>query len=268
MKNSRILFLAIAIVLVAATIPSCKDDNSAIGTDLMPSGDIMEFLCDTLEVETYITRDSHVETQSRTISPVGIINDPIFGQTTASCAFQVQLSSSNAQFNNEIDTTDLTDVNLSLQLKYAKLYGSSESAMTININRLLTDIYFDSLYYEDHSFSASQYELLNSAALTFGTDSIIKIDMPESLIKEIVRGETWSNETFVKQFKGIFINTELTSGDGCMYALDLIGNKSKMVLSYKYNDTIRTFDFNINEYSARLNMYSHDYTNAARFGWT
>lgn len=262
MKNSRILFLAIAIVLVAAAIPSCKDDNSAIGTDLMPSGDIMEFLCDTMEVETYITRDSHVETQSRTISPVGIINDPIFGQTTASCAFQVQLSSSNAQFNNEIDTTDLTDVNLSLQLKYAKLYGSSESAMTININRLLTDIYFDSLYYEDHSFSASQYELLNSAALTFGTDSTIKIDMPESLIKEIVRGETWSNETFVKQFKGIFINTELTSGDGCMYALDLIGNKSKMVLSYKYNDTIRTFDFNINEYSARLNMYSHDYTNA------
>ena len=252
-----------AVAMIATFIPSCKDDNSAIGTDLMPSSDIMEFRCDTLEVETYTTRDTHVETHNRSISPIGIINDPFFGQTTASCAFQLQLSTSNAQFDKEIDTTNLNGVKLTLQLKYAKKYGSPESTMTINVNRLLTDIYYDSVYYDDKTFESTQYELLNSASLTFGDDSIIKIDMPENLVKDIVKGKSgqtsWSNTDFVKFFKGLYINTELTSGDGCIYALDLIGSKSKMVLTY--NDTC-SFDFSINEYSARVNMYTHDYTNA------
>jgi hypothetical protein len=263
MKNSRILFLAIAIVLVAATIPSCKDDNSAIGTDLMPSSDIMEFCCDTMGIETYAVRDTHVATHNRTINPIGTITDPIFGQTSASCAFQIMLSNSNVQFDKEIDTTNLNGVKLNLQLKYAKKYGSTESAMTININRLLTDIYYDSTYYEDQTFAANQYELLSSTNLVFDADSTIKIEMPESLIKNIITrnvGQTsWNNNDFVKFFKGIYITTETTSGDGCMYALDLINPKSKMILTY--NDTC-SFDFEINEYSTRINMYTHDYTNA------
>lgn len=262
MKNSRILFFSIALAMIAACLPSCKDDNSAIGTDLMPSSDIMEFLCDTMSVETYTVRDTHVETHNRTISPIGIINDPLFGQTTASCAFQLQLSTSNAQFNREIDTTNLEGVKLTLQLKYANMYGSSESAMKININRLLTDLYYDSVYYEDKTFDASEYELLSSSNLVFGTDSTMSIDMPESLIRSIISGngsDAWSNERFINFFKGMYITTELTSGDGCIYALDLINSKSKMILTY--NDTC-TFDFNINEYSSRVNMYAHDYTNA------
>ncbi len=250
-------------LVLTACFSSCKDDNSAIGTGLMPSSDIMEFRCDTMGIETYTIRDTHVETQNRTINPIGTITDPTFGQTTASCAFQLQLSNSNAQLNKEIDTTNLDGVKLTLQLKYAKKYGSTESSMKININRLLTDIYYDSIYYEDLTFASSQYELLSSTDMAFDADSIIKIEMPESLVKNILAGNSeqtaWSNNDFVKFFKGMYINTELTSGDGCMYALDLINPKSKMVITY--NDTC-SFDFVINEYCARINMYTHDYTNA------
>ena len=250
-------------VLVTAMAVSCKDDDSAIGTGIMPSSDMMEFLCDTMGIQTFAVRDTHVETHNRTINPIGIINDPIFGQTTASCAFQVLLSTTNVQFGNEIDTTDLSGVKLTLHLKYSDKYGSSESPMTINVNRLLTDISYDSTYYEDKVFAASEFELLKSADIAFGTDSIMKIEMPSELtqliIKENVGQTSWSNANFVKFFKGLYLTTELTSGDGCIYALDLISNKSKMVLTY--NDTC-SFDFDISEYSARINMYSHDYTNA------
>ena len=250
-------------VLVTAMAVSCKDDDSAIGTGIMPSSDMMEFLCDTMGIQTFAVRDTHVETHNRTINPIGIINDPIFGQTTASCAFQVLLSTTNVQFGNEIDTTDLSGVKLTLHLKYSDKYGSSESPMTINVNRLLTDISYDSTYYEDKVFAASEFELLKSADIAFGTDSIMKIEMPSELTQQIIKenvGQTsWSNANFVKFFKGLYLTTELTSGDGCIYALDLISNKSKMVLTY--NDTC-SFDFDISEYSARINMYSHDYTNA------
>ena len=242
---------------------SCKDDDSAIGTGIMPSGDMMEFICDTMGVQTYAVRDTHVETHNRTINPIGVINDPFFGQTSASCAFQALLSTTNVQFGREIDTTDLSGVKLTLQLKYANKYGDANSAMTINVNRLLTDISYDSTYYEDKEFAATEFEQLASASVSFGTDSIMKIEMPTELVQQIIRENvgqtTWGNKDFIKFFKGLYITTELTSGDGCIYALDLINSKSKMVLTY--NDTC-SFNFDISEYSARINMYSHDYTNA------
>lgn len=257
-----VVLCALAVIMTVFAV-SCKDDDSAIGTGIMPSGDMMEFLCDTMGVLTYAVRDTHVETHNRTINPIGVINDPFFGRTTASCAFQTLLSTTNVQFGREIDTSDLSGVKLTLQLKYANKYGDANSAMTISVNRLLTDIYYDSIYYEDKEFATTEFEQLASVSVNFGTDSVMKIEMPAELVEDIVMEnvgqETWSNKDFVKFFKGLYITTELTSGDGCIYALDLINKKSKMVLTY--NDTC-SFDFEISEYSARINMYSHDYTNA------
>lgn len=261
--TTKLLIVCTLTAILAFVATACKDDDSAIGTGIMPSKDMMEFKCDTLDIQTFAIRDTHVETQNRTINPLGIVNDEIFGVTNASCAFQVLLSSNNVQFSREIDTTDLSGVKLTLHLKYDNIYGSPESSMKINVNRLLTDISYDSTYYDDTHFDATQYELLQSADITNNSDSIIKIEMPQSLVESIIRQNagqtTWSNDDFVRFFKGIYINTELNSGDGCLYALNLISNKSKMVLTYK--DTC-SFDFNIGEYSTRINLYSHDYTNA------
>lgn len=261
--NAKFLIVLALTAILAFATNACKDDDSAIGTGIMPNSDMMEFKCDTLGIQTFAVRDTHVETQNRTVNPIGIVNDEIFGQTTASCAFQVLLSSNNVQFNREIDTANLSGVKLTLQLKYDEIYGSAESSMKINVNRLLTSISYDSTYYDDTHFDASQYELLQSTDITADSDSIIKVEMPQNLVENIIRQNvgqtTWSNEDFVKFFKGIYVTTELNSGDGCLYALNLINSKSKMVLTY--NDTC-TFDFIIGEYAAKINLYSHDYTNA------
>ena len=261
--NARLLIVFALTAILAFANTACKDDDSAIGTGIMPNSDMMEFKCDTLDIQTFAVMDTHVETQNRTVNPIGIVNDEIFGQTTASCAFQVLLSSNNVQFSREIDTADLSGVKLTLQLKYDEIYGSAESSMKINVNRLLTNISYDSTYYDDTHFDASQYELLQSTDITNNSDSIINVEMPQSIVESIIRenfGEsTWSNEDFVKFFKGLYVTTELNSGDGCIYALNLISNKSKMVLTYK--DTC-SFDFIIGEYAAKINLYSHDYTNA------
>lgn len=259
--NRRLSFLIATIIAIAFV--SCNKDESSIGTAIMPSSDMMEFLCDTMSVETFVVRDVNVETQNRSINPIGIINDPIFGQTTASCIFQPLLSSTNVQFSKEIDTTDLSGVKLTIHLKYLNIYGDKQSTMNINVNRLLTDISFDSTYYENKHIDASQYENLVSTALTFGDDSIAKIELPQSLVQEIIRknanSQTWTNNDFIKFLKGFYVTTEIGSGNGCMYALNLVDPRSKMVLTY--NDTC-TFNFDISEYSARINLYEHDYTNA------
>ena len=262
--NARLLIVFALTAILAFANTACKDNDSAIGTGIMPNSDMMEFKCDTLDIQTFAVRDTHVETQNRTVNPIGIINDEIFGQTTASCAFQVLPSANNVQFSQEIDTADLSNVKLTLQLKYDEIHGSAESSsLKLNVNRLLTDISYDSTYYDDTHFDASQYELLESTDITASSDSLIKVEMPHSLVESIVRKNveqtSWSNEDFVKFFKGIYLTTELNSGDGCLYALNLISSRSKMVLTYK--DTC-TFDFIIGEYAAKINLYSHDYTNA------
>jgi len=261
--GSKFFILSAITIVMTVLAVSCKDDDSAIGTGIMPSSDMMEFVCDTMGIQTYAVRDTHVETHNRTVNPIGVINDPIFGQTTASCAFQTLLSTTNVQFSREIDTTDLSGVKLTLHLKYANKYGDANSTMTINVNRLLTDLSYDSTYYEDKEFAATEFKQLVSTSANFGTDSVMKIEMPSELVEDIVKANvgqtTWSNTDFVKFFKGLYITTELTSGDGCIYSLDLINNKSKMVLTYNGSSS---FDFDISEYSTRINMYSHDYTNA------
>ena len=268
MKNNssvnRWLSFFVGAILLSIAFVSCNDDDEpAIGTGIMPNSDMMEFLCDTLSVETYVVRDVNVETQNRTVNPIGIINDPIFGQTKASCIFQTFLSANNVQFNKEIDSSNLSNVKLSLHLKYINIFGDKQSTMNININRLLTDISYDSTYHENKQRDASQYENLVSTTLTFGDDSIARIDLPQSLTEEIVRKNfaagTWNNDQFIKVFKGLYITTEIISGEGCIYALNLVDPKSKMVMTY--NDT-SSFNFDISEYSAKINLYEHDYTNA------
>ncbi len=264
-KNS--LLCVILMIITAMSFVSCKDDdNSPIGTGIMPGSDMMDFKCDTLSVETYITRDSIVETQNRTINPIGVINDQMYGKTEASCAFQAMLSTNNVQLGTEIDADNLSGVKLTLILKYAEKFGNENANMTINVNRLKTDIYYDSVYYENHTFNESEYELLTSQSLVFDSDSTIKIELPESLVEDFIRtNETtiWDNTTFVKFFKGFYVTTELAnpSDEGCIYALNLIDSRSLLQLTYK--DTCK-FDFLINEYSTKINMYRHDYSNASQ----
>ncbi|MCF0206895.1 MAG: DUF4270 family protein, partial [Bacteroidales bacterium] len=110
---------------------------------------------------------------------------------------------------------------------------------------------------------SNEYEDLASQELSFGSDSVIKIDLPSNLISEIVNYSTsLDNDQFVALFNGLYITTEVNSGSGCIYCLDLIGSKSKMVLSYTKDGAEKSYDFVISDNSARINMYYHDYSSA------
>ncbi|MCF0206542.1 MAG: DUF4270 family protein, partial [Bacteroidales bacterium] len=166
MEKITFRWAIISIFAIFATFTACNDDDSAIGTGIMPSSDTMEFCCDTINVETYVCRDTIVQTQNRSVNPIGSITDPYFGQTTAECAFHVLLGASNANFSQELSNeTILNSAKLQLQLKYIGKFGDTTSNMTIKINRLKKLIDVDSTYYEKFRLQSNEYEDLASQEL-------------------------------------------------------------------------------------------------------
>lgn len=263
MKNLLFNFKWFLALLCCVSFAACNKDETNIGTSIMPNSDKMEFLCDTIVAETYIVRDTLVETQNRNISPIGVINDEMYGQTNANVAFQALLSSNNVNFRNQISDANLANVKLTLYLKYSNKYGNENSNIQLTVNRLKTDLSADSIYYENKSFAENEYETLATTQITFGSDSILSVELPNSLAQEIIT-ESYNiidNKKFVKFFKGLYLTTSLVNPneDGCIYALNLNHAASKMTMAY--NDTA-SFDFIINEYAAKVNMYKHDYSNA------
>lgn len=269
MKSYKIFFTLIIIAL--CSFISCNNEESAIGTSIIPSGDIMELCCDTLDVECYVVRDSLVETQNKSLSPIGCLNDDIFGYTKASCIFQTMLSTENVVFEKEIDIHNseaMNSLKLILNLKVKSWYGDASSNMVIKVNRLLTDIYYDSTYYENMTLEASQYEEIISANANFSeTDSTIVIELPNTLAQEIVNqnagDSVWKNDKFMKYFKGFYLTCDDIATGGCIFNINLISSASNMTLKYKNSSNEeKSFVFNIDEYCSRINLFEHDYSSA------
>lgn len=255
-----VIFAAIFLPAVLL-LNSCNDDNTEIGLNILPGSDKIGLFADTLDVDCFTVTDYKVSTDERTLSPLGSYHDPIFGFTKAGFVCHVRTSTSNVKFDSVVENIN----SLELHLKYSSFYGDVNASQTVNVYRLKKEIYFDSVYYSDFTLSPSQYELLTSTALQFNAaDSIIKIVLPLELAQDFVNPANVSkfvdNTAFIKYFNGLYVTTGDVASGGCIFSLNLIDADSKMVLNY--NDTA-SYDFYINNKSAIINMFEHDYSTAS-----
>lgn len=253
----RNIIFIIAIIFI---VYSCSDENSPIGLNILPNSDKFEFKSDTIKVECFTIRDSKITTDERSLSPLGSYFDPEFGFTKASFACHLRLSASNVDFSN------VQKINgMELRLRYKYHYGDSSTNQTVRVFRIKKNIYIDSVYYENFTFSDSELEFLAEAPLVVNSaDTLVKIQMPQSLIEEFISTSNKTNfadnDKFLSFFKGIYVTTENVSSSGAIYVFDLISTKSQMV--FKYNDSL-SFNFLINSKSAIINMFEHDYSSAS-----
>ncbi|MFQ3580242.1 MAG: DUF4270 family protein [Bacteroidales bacterium] len=239
---------------------SCSDENSIIGLSILPESDRFEFLADTLNVDSYTLRDTKITTDRRTLSPLGSFFDPEFGFTKASFACHIRLSSANVDFSN------VQKVNsLELRLRYKANYGDTLTPQIVKVYRLKKKIYADSTYYDNFSLAPNEIEFLSQAQLLVDpADTLVKIQMPQSLVDEFINPSNKpnfvDNDKFIDFFNGLYVTTENVTQGGAVYVFDLLSNKSNMVLTY--NDSLN-FSFLINNKCAIINMIEHDYSSAS-----
>ena len=127
--------------LLFLSFTSCKNSDE-IGLNLTPPGDKFKYHVDSTTVVTAGTcRQDSLTTEKRASSLLGCMNDPDFGQSTASLLAQLRLSSNDVDFgiNPQIDSARLL-------MKYQGYYGDTTQLQSIRIYELTQDLFFDSTY--------------------------------------------------------------------------------------------------------------------------
>ena len=84
----------------------------------------------------------------------------------------------------------------------------------------------------------------------------------QKLLDESGSSNLADNEAFLEFFKGLHITStsEFASGYGVVLYFDLESSASKLTLYYSNDSVNNSFDFVINDKSARFNHFEHDYS--------
>lgn len=272
--------LAIALPL-AGLFASCNEDG-AVGLDLLPNNDgIGVFQVDTFTMKSYTIREDSIPSQNPPRFAIGDIQDPLFGASSASIAFQVRLTNENNNLG-----TNITVDSLILSLNLEGYYGDTSEALLIEVFELDQSIFKDSIVYTNQipAFKPTplvSYTYLprptlpipvneprvNNTDTTFNYGPIVRIPLGPALITRLVNAsgtaDLQNNTNFLNFFKGLYVRARRNgTGMGSVLHLTTVSDRNGLFLYYKSDGQRRRFDMLLTNESARQNFFSFDYTGA------
>lgn len=276
MKVKANIYQIITLFLITTILSftSCKKEADLIGLNTQPSSDKLDAqYTDTISIVAYSVLEDSVRSDETTDNLLGRYIDPIFGKTNASFYTQIRLS------NNDVDfgTTPLLD-SLILSLVYTSpyYYGDTTTQLTVNVYRIKEDLYIDSAYYSNRSFTKDTVRVASYSftpnlhkSVTINGETLppqLRIKMDTALgnaILKMTSEELSDNDHFLTSFKGLFLTISPTSSNGAILYFDLENAYSQMTIYYRNSTQLSlSYNFVINEKCARFNHFDHDYTNA------
>ncbi|MBT3209169.1 MAG: DUF4270 domain-containing protein [Bacteroidetes bacterium] len=241
---------------------SCQEENQ-LGYNLVPDGDKIILHSDSLSVVAASTITDHlITTDERSLCLLGSCEDPVFGSSKAEFVTEFRLSKNAVRFgsNPVIDS-------IFLYLDYAGYYGDTSIMQNIKIHKLSENIN-DTLTYFSNSHVSFEPAFFNKYYKPLPSDTNnLKIKLPDELGQELLDLDTTfleDNDSFKDAFKGLYFSTDQI-GASIVY-FDLLSSVSKITLYYSNDTSILdgdtlSFDFLLNEYCARFNIYDHQFQN-------
>jgi len=266
---------------MAITFWSCKNDINDLGKDLLLPGDLVTVgkVVEKETIKAYTLTDEKQRTDEPAYNLLGTFNDPVFGKTTADFACQFRLTgfpdfSKNAQMDS-----------LVLYLLYMEVYGDIVTPQKLKVYELASDLDIDQKYYQDVNLkSLAKGEILaeknyvpkfklDSLTSDYGStkkdpkDTVIQeltFKMDQKLIQKLLAADSLTlsdNDKFLKYFKGLYIEAGDVNQGGTIMKIYSLASGSRMVMHF-HNDTADSlyYVYNINENAARVNRFSHDYS--------
>lgn len=259
--------------VVLTTLVSCKKLPNQVGSSLQPNSNYIKVnFSGKQNIIAESERIDSLSTKSATLSLVGNLNDPLFGSSDLSFYTQIGLTSNSIKWG-EGATTD----SIVLQMVYSGYYGDTLSPLTMKIYEVTEDMSGESMTYYSNTSFAHGDELAN---YTFYprpktksnvdddslTTAVIRIPINNSLGDKFINDESHlsSNSSFMKYFRGIYVECEPTNETGSICYFNLLNTKSYLRMYY-HNDYDTTFyDFNVSDKYVRFNHFEHDYTTAQK----
>lgn len=216
-------FLLLSSCIVGAL--SCTKADVSFGSQFSDNDYVQYQMTDTLQpVISTVFVDSFA-TSGSGVGLLGSYTDPQFGKIQASSYYQIQPPTYSA--NNEDSFRNAIYDSITLLVKFVKInyYGDTAVPMTLNVNRLTTNIdYFNnqttlfntqSFSYESTPLGTRTFSLLPSETVFSDTMSVrlsdvLGRDLWQKMTTSDVTFQT--DERFINYFKGIRLSTNNVNG--------------------------------------------------------
>lgn len=265
MKTKHFILVSLLLLIGFA---SCKKQPQQIGESLQPnSSNIQVAFSGNQDIVAEVQRVDSISTKSASLSLVGNLNDPHFGNSNISFYTQIGLTSNSLQWEDGATTDSIV-----MQVLYSGYYGDTLTPLTLKIHEVTQDMAGDSaIYYSNTSYEVGE-EWANYTftprpkTKTFinGADTIgyniLQIPVNVALGDKLMQSDFASNTDFMNYFKGLRFSCEPAAGTGSICYFNLLNTKSYLRIYY-HNDYDTTFcDFNISDKYIRFNHFEHDYS--------
>lgn len=256
-------------MFLLTTFVSCKKMPQQVGESLQPNSNYIHVaFSGNQNIISEVSRVDSLSTRSASLSLVGDLNDPFFGNSNLSFYTQIGLTSSSLDWGEGAVTDSIV-----LQLLYSGYYGDTLTPLTIKVHEVTQDLGSDSLYYSNISFDLGE-ELANHTFTpkpktkieeendTIGT-AVLRIPIYNTFGDKLMTNDFTSNESFMDFLKGLYISCEPSAGTGSICYFNLLNTKSFMRIYYHNNNNDTTsYEFNISDKYVRFNHFEHDYNTA------
>lgn len=274
--TERPFFAVFFLSVVFATLQGCKNDDTNLGLDLLPTnGQINAQLADTFSIFSWSVPADSVQTDNLSTSIVGALNDPEFGVSASNLYMQLLLPEINLNFGT---SPVLDSCVLVLQYGNQPWYGNISSTQKLNVYRVAEDLKADNAYYHNTPIALAEkigtwqgtFSPKDSVRLVEKGDTLVyppelRIRLNASFANELLNASPsvyGSNTAFLQYLKGIALvpaTGSIAPGNGAIVNLNLLGAYSQMELYY--NDSM-VKSFTITGESERIMTYSHPQINS------
>ena len=260
----------IATMAVAILFTACKKEWNELGSQLVVSDDLELFSFDEQEIKISVVKEDSLRSLNSSTSYIGYLNDPYFGNTSASLYTEFRIPSTNVDFGLSAQADSIV-----LSLDIAGYYGDTLSPLTISVREMLETIETtttDTLDVETvvNIYSTDDFDvdpqILNNAQQEFLpiASSKLNISLSNTFAQQFLDVDSTNfadNEAFQSFFNGLYITVDQGLENGLLLELDLLSESSKLTIYYhnEFSDSL-SYDFQINSSADRMTRWSHDYS--------
>jgi hypothetical protein len=260
--------LAIVAVLfsLAYLLPSCEEP-SFIGLEIQPGDDRFRVrTAEEISVSSSLLLRDSIPAIIQPRSLLGVLNDPLFGQTKASFLTQTGIQGDVNFGNNPVAQA------LVLYLHYTDVYGDPQIPQEFRVYELNQIIDHEFPYHSNLDVTemiSGQPPLAVQTVTRAAGDTLITLNLDHSeLGNRLLNAPDTvmrSVSAFIGWFKGLYVTAQQTEGTGAVYGVNLNSLNSRMTLYFRNDDhpdsTLR-FHYIINERANRVNLFEHDHSEA------
>lgn len=253
-KNFIQQFLGIftLLILIIAS-SSCEEDPSALGSEILPDSDKLNFYFDSSFTFTgSVYEEEPIETSNLSYYSLGIIKDnEHFGEFTGEYIGQFLPDNYNTFFEgNYIDSAFVF-------IQIDSLYGNPLNNVTFSLYEVIKEIDEDGEYMSNTDIS-SFYSQLIASHDQYLSDTAIKMNLNYAFISKLTSADDSvynSSVNFKEEFNGIALIPNLINEPGGLVTTNFASANSKIVLYF--SDTTFTYSFSGGHGFA---SYSNDFT--------